>query len=83
MTDEELLLQAAGCPTMYFDGFGAYRMSNGVLRTVGYVIGPGAQLNLIVSLRGAEAAALNTVNTLKPNKAVKALQIWNVPTLAH
>ncbi len=56
MTDEELLAQAVNAPTMYFDGFGAFRKINGVMRCVGYVIGSGAQLNLIVSLTGAEVA---------------------------
>lgn len=56
MNEEELLRQAANAPTLYFDGFGCFRNINGVLRCVGYVIGGGAQLNLIVSLTGAEAA---------------------------
>jgi hypothetical protein len=56
MNDEDLLQQAAEMRTVYVDGFGAFRKLNGVLRCVGYVIGSGAQLNLIVSLTGAEAA---------------------------
>jgi hypothetical protein len=60
MTDEELLLQAAGIATMYFDGFGAFRKVNGVLRCIGYVMGSGAQLNLVVSLTGADHAQLET-----------------------
>lgn len=55
MNDEELLSQAAGMPTIYVDGFGAFRKLNGVLRCVGFVVGSGAQINLIVSLTGAEA----------------------------
>lgn len=56
MNDEELLRQAASASTMYFDGFGCFRKINGVLRCVGYVLNTGAQLNLIISLTGAEAA---------------------------
>lgn len=56
MNDEELLNQATNAPTAYFDGFGAFRKINGVLRCVGYVLGSGAQLNLIISLSGAESA---------------------------
>jgi hypothetical protein len=56
MNDEELLIQAATLQTVYFDGLGAFRKINGVLRCVGYVIGSGAQMNLLISLAGAEAA---------------------------
>jgi hypothetical protein len=56
MNDEELLRQAASVPTFYFDGLGAFRKINGVLRCVGYVIGSGAQMNLFISVAGAEAA---------------------------
>ena len=56
MNEEELLRQASSAPTMYFDGFGCFRNINGVLRCVGYVLDGGAQLNLIISLTGAEAA---------------------------
>jgi len=56
MDDEELLVQAANAPTIYCDGFGAFRKINGALRCVGYVLGSGAQVNLIISLTGAEAA---------------------------
>ena len=56
MNDEELLAQAANVQTVYFDGLGAFRKINGVLRCVGYIIGGGAQINLLVSLTGAEAA---------------------------
>jgi hypothetical protein len=56
MNDEELLAQAANVQTVYFDGLGAFRKINGVLRCVGYIIGGGAQMNLLISLTGAEAA---------------------------
>ncbi|OAF05437.1 hypothetical protein AYJ54_00595 [Bradyrhizobium centrolobii] len=56
MDDRELLFQAAGMQTVYVDGFGAFRKINGVLRCVGFTIDSGAQINLIVSLVGAEAA---------------------------
>jgi hypothetical protein len=56
MNEEELLRQAASAPTMYFDGLGCFRNINGVLRCVGYVLGAGAQLNLLISLTGAKAS---------------------------
>jgi hypothetical protein len=65
MNDEELLRQSAVMPTVYFDGFGAFRKINGVLRCVGYVIGSGAQMNLVVSLAGAEAGIVEAERILK------------------
>lgn len=64
MDDEELLLQAADVKTLYFDGFGGFRKINGVLRCVGYIIGSGAQFNLIVSLAGASAANMEARRVL-------------------
>lgn len=82
MTDEELLQQSANCPTMYFDGFGAYRRTNGVLRSVGFIIGSGAQLNLITSLTGAEVAN-RTLRDILDEKPVKGLHIWGGSSMAH
>jgi hypothetical protein len=82
MEDEELLLQAANCPTMYFDGFGSYRKINGVLRCVGFILGSGAQLNLIVSLAGAEMAN-RRMREMLDEKPVKGLHIWGGAALAH
>lgn len=82
MQDEELLLQAANVPTMYFDGFGAYRKINGVLRCMGFILGSGAQLNLVVSLHGAELAQRATRDILD-EKPVKGLKIWGGTALAH
>lgn len=64
MKDEDLLQQATTCPTVYFDGLGAFRNINGVLRYVGFILGSGAQLNLIISLTGAEAANRETRRVL-------------------
>lgn len=82
MTDKELLLQATGSPTFYVDGFGAYRTINGVLRCIGYVIGSGAQLNLIMSLAGAEATNRMTRQALD-EKPTKGIHIWEGAGLAH
>lgn len=82
MSDEELLLQSKNAPTMYFDGFGSYRRINGVLRCIGYIIGSGAQLNLVVSLAGAEAANKETRRALD-EKATLGIHIWNGTGLAH
>lgn len=82
MTDEELLAQAAGVPTMYFDGFGAYRKVNGVLRCIGYVMDGGAQLNLIVSLAGADMANRDTRRALD-EKPAKCITVWQGAALAH
>jgi hypothetical protein len=75
MNDEELLRQAASVPTFYFDGFGAFRKINGVLRCAGFVIGGGPQLNLIVSLNGAEAAIAAA------KKALDEDEVGNVASL--
>jgi len=64
MNDDDLLLQASQMPTVYFDGFGAFRKINGVLRCVGYVIGGGAQMNLIISLMGAEGVIIEAKRAL-------------------
>jgi len=82
MNEEELLRQAANAPTMYFDGFGAYRKINGVIRSVGFIIGSGAQLNLVVSLVGAEVANRESRRVLDEDP-VKGLQIWRGAALAH
>lgn len=82
MTDEELLGQSATLPTMYFDGFGAYQCMNGVLRCIGYVLQTGANLNLVVSLTGADQAQIDTARALQ-QKPTKALRIWSGSKLAH
>lgn len=82
MTDEELLRQAGTVPTAYFDGFGGYRKINGVLRCIGYIIGSGAQLNLVVSLAGAEVANQLTRDLLD-DKPTKGLHIWGGSARAH
>ena len=69
MNDEELLSQSAALAAVYVDGFGAYRKVNGVLRCVGYIIDSGAQLNLIISLPGAEQAQLDTERVLRARHA--------------
>lgn len=82
MTDEELLSQSANAPTMYFDGLGAFRNINGVLRCVGFILGSGAQLNLIISLTGAEAANRESRRVLDEHPT-KGIQIWSGAGLAH
>ncbi|MCK1278249.1 hypothetical protein IVB46_23805 [Bradyrhizobium sp. 61] len=64
MNDEELLVQATGMQTVYVDGFGAFRKINGVLRCIGFTIDGGAQMNLIISLVGAEAGIADARRTL-------------------
>jgi hypothetical protein len=82
MNDEDLLEQAVNCPTVYFDGLGAFRNINGVLRYVGFIIGSGAQMNLLVSLTGAEAANRETRRVLDERPAKRA-DIWRGPNLPH
>lgn len=82
MTDEELLLQAAGAQTVYFDGFGAFRKLNGVLRCVGFVLDSGAQLNLVVSLAGAEASLAEARRVLD-EEPIKNSNISRRLRLAH
>jgi hypothetical protein len=82
MNDEELLRQAASVPTFYFDGFGAFRKINGVLRCAGFVIGGGVQLNLIVSLNGAEAALVDAKRALDAKEASEVRVLERI-RLAH
>lgn len=70
MNDEDLLLQAMNTPTAYFDGFGGFRKINGVLRCVGFILGSGAQLNLVISLTGAEAANIEAKRVLEEKAAL-------------
>jgi len=83
MSDEELLLQAVGVPTVYLDGFGAFRKINGVLRCVGFTVGSGAQLNLVVSLAGAEAGCIEARRALDDEGPVKGIVIMDRLKLAH
>jgi hypothetical protein len=82
MNDEELMFQAASVSTMYFDGFGCFRKVNGVLRCIGYVLDGGAQLNLVVSLAGADQAQIETRRVLE-EKPTSGIHIWTGARLAH
>jgi hypothetical protein len=82
MTDEELLAQAPALPVLYFDGYGAYRKVNGVLRCVGYTLELGAQYNLITSLAGAEHGN-RAVRHVLDETPTKGMTIWNGTALAH
>lgn len=82
MDDEELLVQAANAPTIYCDGFGAFRKINGALRCVGYVLGSGAQVNLIISLTGAEAANTEARRILE-ERPTKSDDVSNRMRVAH
>ena len=83
MRDEELLEQAMNLPLVYCDGFGAFRKVNGVLRCVGWVIDGGAQLNLIVSLAGADQGTRAARHCLDEKAPVRCIHIWNGTALAH
>lgn len=82
MTDEELMEQAPGLPVLYFDGYGAYRKVNGVLRCVGWTIGLGAQYNLVTSMAGAEQGN-RAVRRVLDEKPAGCLHIWSGTALAH
>lgn len=82
MNEQDLLLQSASVSTMYFDGFSCFRKVNGVLRCVGYVLDGGPQLNLIVSLAGADQANHDTRRILD-EKPTKGIHIWTGTSLAH
>lgn len=82
MDDEELLAQAANVQTIYCDGFGAFRKINGALRCVGFVIGSGAQVNLIISLAGAEAANTEARRILE-EKQTKSVEMSQRMRMAH
>ncbi|WP_375413068.1 hypothetical protein [uncultured Bradyrhizobium sp.] len=81
MTDDELLAQAPSLPVLYFDGYGAWRKVNGVIRCVGFTIGLGGQYNIITSIIGAEQASRDTRQALDA-KAAPAIAIWS-GALAH
>lgn len=83
MTDEELLEKAADVPTIYCDGFGAFRQINGALRCIGYVIGGGAQINLVISLAGAEAANAEARRILEEKPATRGIDIIERMRIAH
>jgi hypothetical protein len=83
MTDEDLLAQATSLVPIYIDGFGAFRKTNGVLRCVGWVFDSGAQLNLIVSLVGADQGTMVARQVLDDNTPTKGIHIWNGVRLAH
>lgn len=83
MTDEDLLAQSASLVPVYIDGFGAFRKVNGVLRCVGWVIDSGAQLNLVVSLAGAEQGNRAARHVLDQKPPTRCIQIWNGHSLAH
>jgi hypothetical protein len=82
MTDEELIAQAALLIPVYVDGFGAFRKTNGVFRTVGWVADSGAVLNLIVSLTGADQAN-HEARRILDEKPVQTIGVWGGSTLAH
>ncbi len=82
MTDEELLAQAVGLTPIYVDGFGAIRKVNGVLRYVGWVIDTGAQVNLIVSLVGADQANRSARHVLD-GQPTACVNVWNGVSLHH
>lgn len=83
MNDEELLEQAANCPTYFLDGLGCYRNINGVLRCVGFILGSGAQMNLIISLAGAELAN-TTARRVLDEKPIKTSVGWKgTGSVAH
>lgn len=82
MTDQELLEQAPNLPVLYFDGYGAYRKINGVMRCVGWINGLGAQYNLITSLAGAEESNRAHRRVLD-QQAAAAIKIWSGAGLAH
>lgn len=82
MNDEDLLEQAASCPTVYLDGLGCFRSINGVLRSVGFIHGSGAQLNLFISLTGAEVANVAARRILDEGPG-ESIGIWNRARLSH
>jgi hypothetical protein len=55
---------------------------NGVLRCVGWVIESGAQLNLIVSLAGADKA-IRAARFALDAESPKTIESWNGARLAH
>lgn len=82
MNDKELIMQSALIPPVYVDGFGAFRIVNGILRTVGFVYDGGAQLNLYCSIPGAEDAQIATKRILSEHPA-NSIHLWGGMALAN
>jgi hypothetical protein len=62
--------------------FGAFWKVNGVLRCFGWVIESGAQLNLIVSLAGADKA-IRAGRFALDAESPKTIESWNGARLAN
>ncbi len=82
MTDEELLAQATALVPVYCDGFGAFRKLNGVFRCIGWDLVSGANLNLVVTLAGAEQSN-QAARMALDGKTTHSHQIWAGVKLAH
>jgi hypothetical protein len=76
MGDDQLIEESLSLQTLYCDGLGAFRKINGVLRCIGYVIQGGANLNLVLSLDGAERA-LNEIQRALRGQPANGLAFWN------
>lgn len=81
MTDEDLLAASPSLPYLYFDGYGAYRKINGVLRCVSHIEGV-PQYNIITSLVGADLANRATRLALDA-QPLSPVTIWVGRALAH
>lgn len=81
-TDEELLKHAPGLPHLYFDGYGAYRKINGVLRCVAFTV-DGPQYNIITSLAGADQANKDTRRALDAKTANPVLMLGGRALRTH
>lgn len=82
MTDQELMAEAPSLPVLFFDGFGAFRKVNGLLRCVGYTLSLGSQANLIISIAGAAEASVEALRVINEDSA-KGGSVWKGMTLAH
>jgi hypothetical protein len=82
MTDQDLMEQAPAISVLYFDGLGAFRKINGVLRCVGYTLELGAQMNVLISLAGAEQA-IRSIRFALDAKEVPKIGVGSGSTLAH
>jgi hypothetical protein len=83
VSEEDLLLQAPTLPVLYFDGFGAFRKMNGLLRCVGFTLELGAQYNVLISLTGADVANRATRAVLDQKPVAPAITMWNGISLPH
>jgi hypothetical protein len=92
MSDVDLIEETNSLIPVYVDGFGEFRVMNGVLRCTGFQLSAGqfpgsgpartAVVKLIISIAGADQAQLETQRVLREGPT-KGIQIWRGESASH